>query len=108
MKKNAVMYFNVWSDHRFRGLSAKIVLKCTNTQTFDAAFNELKDKLSSDEMVNYVIDECSLIDDLFDGDKTYKFTEIKRDVYGIAYVFVNSEGNQVEKTFIEEFVGIFN
>lgn len=109
MEKNAVMYFNVWNDHRFRGLLAKIVLPCVNTVNFEAAFNELKDKLSSDNIVNYVIDECCLIYDLFNGDKTYKFKEVKRYGYvGIAYVFINSEGDELQKEFIEEFVCVFN
>ncbi len=108
MEKNAVMYFNIDQDHKFRGIATHIILHCTKTQTYDSAFNELKDKLSSDEIVNHFIDGCCLLDDLFDGDTTYKFKEVKRDVYGISYVFINSEGDELEKTFIEEFVLISN
>jgi len=104
-KDNAYMIYNV--DREDYWLIGQVVFPCKNTDTYEDAFNELKEKLSSPEVVDFIIDDNCLIDDLFEQDETYKFKEVKRKHYGLVYVFENSEGDEVEKEFKEEFTRIF-
>lgn len=104
-KENAYAIFNI--DREDYWLMGTVILPCENTDTFINAFNELKEKLSSPEIVNFIIEKNCLIDDLFDCDDTFKFKEIKREQYKVMYFFENSEGDIVKKTFQEEFVKIF-
>jgi len=57
---------------------SQVVFPCKNTETFNDAFEELKEKLSSPEVVDFIIDDNCLIDDLFEHDDTFKFKEVKR------------------------------
>lgn len=103
--ENAYAIFNI--DREDYWLQACVILPCKNTETFDDAFNELKEKLSSPEVVEYIVNRNYLIDDLFECDDSFKFKEVKREHYRLVYIFENSEGYEVEKTFQEEFVKIF-
>lgn len=93
MKKNAIIFSNV--DREDYWVSGSIVLKVKNTDTYEDAYNEIKHKLETPEMIAFIIDDYSLDADLFDGDETFKF---KRTYWshGLFFVFENSEGEELE------------
>jgi hypothetical protein len=74
---------------------------------YEDSFNEIKEHLTTKEVVDYLTDELCLIDDLFDGDETYKITSVRWE-YGVIFVFQNDENEERElKLFVDD-IGVFD
>lgn len=100
MKRNAIIFNTVdREDYWVKGL----VFKVKNTNTYEDAYNEVKKKLESPNLVKYIIDDWHLIDDLFDNDETFKFKRTYWQ-YGLYFEFENSIGDIVEHKFAADFV----
>lgn len=94
MKKNAILFSNV--DREDYWVSGGICFKVENTGTYVDAFNEIKHKLETPEMIQYIIDDYSLLSDLFEGDETYKLVTTVWKDFSLVFVFENSEGDTKE------------
>lgn len=101
MKKNAILFSNV--DREDYWVSGGIVFKVQNIDTYEGAYNEIKDKIETSEMIKYIIEDRCLLDDLFDNDETYKFVKTYLQ-YDLFFVFENIEGEQVEYRMSADFV----
>lgn len=73
--------------------------------TYPDAYNELKAKLESKEIVDLVIENRCLLSDLFNGDTSYRFTKTTF-TYRLTYHFVNSVGDEVECKFSCDFIHV--
>ncbi len=102
-KKNAILFSKV--DREDYWVCGGIVFKVENTGTYEDAYNEIKDKLETPEMIKHIIEDRCLVDDLFDGDESYKFirTEWK---YGLYFVFENDEEEILEYRMSADFVWV--
>jgi len=100
-EQNAILFSRV--DREDYWVSSGIALKVKNNNTYNDAYNEIKDKLETPEMIKYVIEDSCLMDDLFDGDTSYKFIKTYWN-FALFYVFQNSEGNEVEHRFSADFI----
>jgi len=99
--KNAILFSNV--DREDYWVSNGLVFKVENTDTYINAYNEIKDKLESKEVIDYIIEEACLLDDLFEGDETYKFLKTEY-IHSLYFTFQNSIGEQVEHKMSADFV----
>jgi hypothetical protein len=104
MENNAILFCKV--DREDYWVCGGLVFKVNNTNTYIDAYNEIKHKLESPEIINYIIEDRCLLSGLFDDDNTYKF---KRTYFnwGLYFEFENSEGNIVEYDYSANFVSIF-
>ncbi len=102
IKKNAVLYSRV--DREDGWVSNGMLFKVRNTNTYEESYIEIKNKLESPEIVAYVVEECCLLDDLFDNDETYKFVRTEWSRGGVCFEFENSDLNTVEYKFRQDYV----
>lgn len=100
-EKNAILFSRV--DREDYWVSSGIAFRVSNTNTYEDAYNEIKDQLETPEMVEYVIEDACLRDDLFNHDDTFKFIKTYW-TYGLCYVFQNSDGYEVEHRFSADFI----
>lgn len=105
MKRNAIIFSNV--DREDYWVTSGLVFKVENTDTYQDAYNEVKEQLESDEIVNHIIKENCLESDLFDGDETFKFVKTYWD-YALCFVFEDEYGNQVEHKMSADFCLVAN
>lgn len=101
-KRNAILFCNV--DREDLYISGGLVFKVQYTEDYEGAYNEIKHKLETPEMIKHIIEDRCLLDDLFDDDETYKFKRTYWGDYRLNFEFENSEGNIVEYNFSAEFV----
>lgn len=101
MKKNAILFSKV--DNEDFWVCGGIVFKVENTATYEDAYNEVKHKLESPEIIDYIVEDRCLLDDLFDGDETYKFIE-SRWCRGLYLTFKNDSGEEVDYRMFTDFV----
>lgn len=101
MKKNIILFCNV--DREDGWVSGGIAFKVENTDTFEDAYNEIKHKLETPQMIDHLIEDRCLLDDLFEGDETYKFKKTYWN-YGLYYEFENENEEIVEYIFQSEFI----
>ena len=103
MKKNAILFSKI--DREDGWISGGMSFKVEDTSSYESAYNELKVKLESPELVAHIIDDRSLEDDLFtDYDNTdFKF-KTTRFEYGLVYVFENTDGDEAEYKFSCDFI----
>jgi hypothetical protein len=99
--KNAILFSRV--DREDYWVSSGIAFNVSNTDTYEDAYNEIKEKLETPEMIKHVIEDSCLEDDLFEGDETYKFVKTYWE-YGLFYVFKNEDGDEVEHRFSADFI----
>ena len=99
--KNAILFSNV--DREDYWVSNGLVFKVENTDTYIDAYNEIKEKLESKEVIDYLIEEACLIEDLFDGDETYKLVKTEY-IHRLYLTFENESGEQVEHRMSADFV----
>ena len=99
--KNAILFSNV--DREDYWVSNGLVFKVENTDTYINAYNEIKDKLESKEVIDYIIDEACLVDDLFDGDETFKLVKTEY-IHSLYFTFENEFGEQVQHRMSANFV----
>ena len=101
MEKNAILFSNV--DREDYWVTGGLVFRVENRNNYEDAYNEIKHKLETPEMVQYIIEDRCLLDDLFEGDETYKFKRTYWS-YTLYFQFENSEGEQTEYRFSADFV----
>ncbi len=102
MKHNAILFSNI--DREDYWVTGGLVFKVDNTDSYEDAYNEVKNKLEAPDMVEYVINDRCLLSDLFEGDTTYKFKRTIWKNYQLYFEFENSEGNVLEYIFSPDFV----
>jgi hypothetical protein len=100
-KENAILLSKV--DREDGWVSGGLVFKVENTSTYEDSYNEIKKVLETDEIINYIIESRHLLDDLFDGDETYKFinTRWKGNLY---FIFRNDNEEEVEYKMSADYV----
>ena len=101
MKRNAILFSKV--DREDGWVTSGLVFKVTNTSTYEDAYNEIKDKLESKEVIDYIIEEACLADYLFDNDETFELVETNY-YRSLCLTFQNSEGEEVEYKMSADFV----
>jgi len=100
-KKNAILFSNV--DREDYWVSNGLVFKVENTDTYSDAYNEIKEKLESKEVIDHLIEEACLVDDLFVCDETYKLLKTEY-IHSLYLTFQNDSGEQVEHRMSADFV----
>ena len=100
-KKNAILFSKV--DREDYWVSGGIVFKVENTNTYEDAYNEIKHKLESSEVIENVIEDRCLLSDLFDGDESYKFIKTYWSM-GLHFIFENKDEEKVEYRMSADFV----
>lgn len=101
MKHNAILFSKV--DREDYWVTGGLVFKVNNTDTYEDAYHEVKDKLETPETIKYIIKDRS-IDALFDGDETYDFKRTHWKNYQLYFEFENSKGEIVEYILSADFV----
>jgi len=105
MEKNAILFSKI--DREDAWVCGGLVFKVQNTQTYKDAYNEIKHKLETPEMIKHIIEDRHLLCDYFDDDKTYQFVKTYWS-YGLYFVFENSDGNEVEYRMSNDFVTVLD
>lgn len=100
-KENAILFSNV--DREDYWVSNGLVFKVENTDTYVDAYNEIKEKLESKEVIDYLIEKACLVDDLFEGDEMYKLVKTEY-IHRLYFTFENESGEQVEHRMSADFV----
>lgn len=103
MEKNAILFSKV--DREDAWVCGGIVFKVSNTNTYEEAYKEIKNKIEEPELVSHIIEDRCLLDDLFDGDKTFKFVRTYWQ-FGLFFVFENNEGEEKEYRMSADFVWV--
>jgi hypothetical protein len=88
-QKNAILFSKV--DREDGWVRGGIVFKVNNTNFYEDSYNEIKEQLESEEVINYIIEKNCLLDDLFDGNKSFKFKD-SSFYRSLCLVFENDEG----------------
>ena len=98
MKNNSILFSSV--DREDYWVSSGLCLKVENIgkKTCEEIYNEVKSKIETKEVINYVIEDNCLDCDLFDNDETYKFKRTYWD-YALVYEFENNDGDVVDFRF---------
>jgi hypothetical protein len=100
---NAILFSKV--DKEDYWVCGGIVFKVENTNTYADAYNEIKHKIESPEVIEYIIKSRDLLNNLFEDDESYKFMQTRFQC-GLYFVFQNSEGNIIEYRMSADFVKI--
>jgi hypothetical protein len=122
IKDNAILYRV--NDREDGWISSEMCFIVSNTSSYDAAFEELKPLLESEEIIEKFKEQCyfqcyfqcdhveRLIYELKEGGEvitdTFKFVSVTRDNYRLVYKFKNAEGYSIELPFSEDFMYIAN
>ena len=93
MEKNAILFSKV--DREDAWVCGGIVFKVSNTNTYEEAYNEIKNKLEQHDLVNHIVEDRCLLDDLFDGDNSFRFVRTYWQ-FGLFFVFENNDGEEKE------------
>lgn len=102
-KENAILFSNI--DVEDAWVCGGLVFKVNNTDTYEDSYNEIKSKLESDEVINHIIKDRSLLEDLFDGDESYKFVKTSWSM-GLYFIFVNDDGDELEYKMSADYVWV--
>ena len=106
MERNAVFYSNI---DKYKGyVGSGIVFRINKASTYEEAYNEIKDELEAPEMIEHIIEDKCLLDDLFEGDKTYKFKRSYWNCYSLHIEFENSKADTVLYSYSAQFVYLAN
>lgn len=103
MKKNAILFSKV--DREDAWVCGGIVFKVSNTNTYEEAYNEIKNKLEQPDLIGHIVEDRCLLDDLFDGDETFRFVRTYWQ-FGLFFVFENNEGEEMEYRMSADFVWV--
>ena len=101
MEKNAILFSKV--DREDAWVCGGIVFKVSNTNTYEEAYNEIKNKLEQPDLISYIVEDECLLDDFFDGDETFKFVRTYWQ-FGLFFVFENNQGEEREYRMSADFV----
>lgn len=99
--KNAILFSYV--DREDYWVCNGLVFKVKNTETYEDAFNEIKSKLETPEMIGHIIENGYLEADLFRDDETFKFVKVEYN-HGLNVIFSNSQGEHVYYEMSADFV----
>ena len=102
---NAIMFSTI--DPEDCWVCGGLVFNVETTLIFEDSYNEIKSKLESDEVINYIIEDRRLLCNLFDNDETYKFVRTYWS-YGLYFVFENSNFEERKYKLSADYVTIFN
>jgi hypothetical protein len=102
-KKNAILFSKI--DREDAWVCGGLVFKVENTDNYEASYNEIKAKLESEEVINHVIEDRCLLDDLFDGDESFKFVRTSW-AHALYFIFENDEGEEVEYRMSADYVWV--
>ena len=108
MEKNAILFSRV--DREDGWVCDGICFKVNNTKTYEDAYIEIKDKLESPEVTDYVLGLIYLAEDDFDDDtmNLFKFNRTSWS-HGLYFYFLNEEnGDELEYKFSADLVTVFN
>ena len=105
MKPNAILFSKV--DREDYWVTCGLVFKVKNTSFYEDAYNEIKHKIETPEIIEHLIEDRCLLDDLFDGDNTYKFLKTYWNS-GVHFVFINEDENEVEYRLSADFVYVID
>lgn len=100
-KKNAILFSKV--DREDAWVCGGLVFKVQNTNTYEDSYNEIKSKLETYKVIKHVIENRCLLDDLFDGDESFKFVKTYWNI-GLCFVFENNDGEEVEYRMSADYV----
>jgi mRNA-degrading endonuclease YafQ of YafQ-DinJ toxin-antitoxin module len=90
-KQNAVLLYNVDKEDYWLYNPLVFPIPHEATKTFQESFDMIKEKLQSEEVINYIIDKSSLEDDYFDGDMSpIRLRSVKFDGV-VIFEFENDE-----------------
>lgn len=103
MEKNAILFSKV--DREDAWVCGGIVFKVSNTNTYEEAYNEIKNKLEQPDLISHIVEDRCLLDDLFDGDNTFKFVRTYWQ-FGLFFVFENNNGDEREYRMSADFVWV--
>jgi hypothetical protein len=101
--KNAILFSKI--DREDCWVCNGLVFKVENTSTYKDSYNEIKSKLETKEVINHVIEDRCLLDDLFDGDESFKFVKTYWRM-GLYFVFENDEGEEREYRMSSDYVWV--
>jgi len=101
--KNAILFSKI--DREDAWVCGGLVFKVNNTDTYEDSYNEIKSKLETDEVINHVIEDRCLLDDLFDGDESFKFVKTYWS-RGLYFVFENNDGEELEYRMSADYVWV--
>lgn len=101
-EKNTILFSRV--DREDYWVSQGIAFKVKHRETYEGAYNEIKNKLETPEMIQYVIEDSCLESDLFDEDVTFKFHKTSWENYRLVYEFINDDGDIVEHKYAADFI----
>lgn len=99
--KNAIIFSKV--DREDGWVCASIILPVSTKGSYEDAYNEVKDKLESEDTLKYVIDERCVYSDYCDGDESFKFVTTEWSDYKLQYVFENPDEEIVKVPFSVDF-----
>ena len=102
--KNAILFSKI--DREDAWVGGGLVFKVKNTNTYKDSYNEIKSKLETEEMINHIVEDRCLLDDLFDGDESFKFVKTYWSG-GLYFVFENNDGEEVEYRMSADYVCVF-
>lgn len=110
MKKNAILFSKI--DREDGWVSLGLVFKVNNTSTYEDAYNEIKHKLETTEMIEFITKDRSLSTSLFcdedyKEDKTYKFSHTQwRNK--LCFVFTNDQEEEKEYKLSADFIHVID
>jgi hypothetical protein len=100
-KKNTILFSKV--DREDGWVCGGLAFRVKNTETYEDAYNEIKHKLESPEVIEHVIKNRCLLDDLFDGDESFKFVETYW-AHGLWFIFKNDDEEEAEYRMSANFI----
>jgi len=100
---NAILFSKV--DPEDYWVCGGLVFKVQNTLTYEESYNEIKSKLESSEVINHLIEDRCLLDDLFNGDESFKFVNTYWR-FGLHFVFINDNEDEVEYKMSADYVWV--
>jgi len=101
--KNAILFSKV--DREDACVCGGIVFKVSNTNTYEEAYNEIKNKLEQPDLISHIVEDRCLLSDLFDEDETFKFVRTYWQ-FCLFFVFENNEGEVREYRMSADFVWV--
>lgn len=96
--KNSILFSDIDREDGWVSSALCFQLENIDSLSYEDCYEELKPKLESDEIVQFVIEDNCLDCDLFGDDETFKFKSTYWD-YALVYEFENSDEEVVEFRF---------
>lgn len=99
--KNAILFSKI--DREDGWVCGGLAFTVKNTATYEDAYDEIKDKLESPDLIASIVEDRCLLCDLFHEDETFKFSRTYWN-YGLFFEFINSDGDIKEYRFSADFI----